>query len=199
MARPINSGANRGRENDPIEWDEAIKHAVTQSAALDLPEDEGLSQVMARIRASSNQQHAQQIKTLEKRSQGWLEWFGMLISPRPLMASMAAVLVAQLAIIVSIWPNQQLSDEYAGYRSNSQHAGIHQPFIRVSFKSDVRESDIRMLLRQAEAEIVAGPSQIGEYYLLGLKGESAGVFETLSGQAVIESIALVDQLPASGY
>lgn len=186
-----------GNERTP-DWDEVVKRAVIQTAATDLPEDEGLSRVLGRIRADNRATQASR-KPQATRGQGWLDWFAGLMAPRPVFATMAAVLVAQLAIIVSIWPNQNLSEDYAGFRSHPGQTNIEQPFIRVSFKPEATEYDMRMLLREVAVEIVAGPSQLGEYYLLAPKGEVASVRDLLASNAQIERVDLVDQLPPTGY
>lgn len=180
------------------DWEEVVKRAVIQTAATDLPEDEGLSLVLGRIRADSRSSQGRH-KPEPMPGQGWFDWFARLMAPRPVFATMAAVLVAQLAIIVSIWPDQNLSEDYAGFRSHPGQASSEQPFIRVSFKPEATEYDMRMLLREATAEIVAGPSQLGEYYLLAPKGEVASVRDVLASNAQIERVDLVDRLPPTGY
>lgn len=196
MSRQIDPSAGAaGNERTP-DWDEAVKRAVIQTAATHLPEDEGLSQVLNRIRSAN---HATQANQQAARSPGWFDWLAGLMVPRPMFATMAVLLVGQLAIILSIWPNQNLSEDYAGFRSHSDQTHIEQPFIRVSFKPSATEYDMRMLLREAAVEIVAGPSQLGEYYLLVPKGEVVSVRELLASNAQIERVDLVDQLPPSGY
>ena len=185
----------------PTDWDDAVRQAVVQTAAIDLAEDEGLDHLMGRIRATRQTQQVKPAVKKPARQSGtaWIESLFAWFSPRPMMATMAAVLVAQLAIIVSIWPNRDLPEDYAGYRSNPHAADHQQAFIRVAFRADVRESDMREALRQAEVDIVAGPSQIGEYYLLPSNGDASAAIASLQGQAAIDSIALVDRLPANAY
>lgn len=192
------SAAGAAGDDRTPDWDEVVKRAVIQTAATDLPEDEGLSRVLGRIRAG-NRTTQDSRKLQATRGEGWLDWLAGLMAPRPMFATMAAVLVAQLAIIVSIWPNQNLSEDYAGFRSHPGHANLDHPFIRISFKPEATEYDMRMLLREASAEIVAGPSQLGEYYLLVPKGEVASVRDLLASNARIEQVDLVDQLPPTGF
>ena len=198
MAQQIDPRAGAAGNGRIPDWDEVVKRAVIQTAATDLPEDEGLSRVLGRIRADNRATQASR-KPEAKRVQGWFDWITGLMAPRPMFATMAAVLVAQLAIIVSLWPNQSLPGDYAGFRSHPGQTNNEQPFIRISFKPEATEYDMRILLREAAAEIVAGPNQLGEYYLLVPKGEVESVRDVLASNAQIERVGLVDQLPPTGY
>ena len=186
-----------GNEPTP-DWDAAVKHAVIQTAATDLPEDGGLSHVLARIRAA-NPAIPVNNKLQAARSPGWFDWLAGLMAPRPMFAAMAVVLLTQFAIIASIWPNHSLPENYADFRSHQGPVNTEHPFLRVSFKPEATEYDMRMLLREITAEIVAGPSQLGEYYLLVPEGEVASVRDRLMSNMQIERVDLVDQLPHTGY
>ncbi len=71
----------------------------------------------------------------------------------------------------------------------------YDAFIRVSFRQDTRESDLRTLLRSIHAEVVAGPSQIGDYFLLVSNPEAQAALATLKSSSSIESVEIVDELP----
>ena len=58
------------------------------------------------------------------------------------------------------------------------------------------ESDLRELLRKAGAEIVAGPSQLGDYYLLVDAEKLTSTLAALRTSPKIETAEIVNALPA---
>jgi hypothetical protein len=62
------------------------------------------------------------------------------------------------------------------------------PLLRVNFKPEAREADIRLLMIEAHALIVAGPTRLGDYYL------KVGTERLPATRALIAASALVQQV-----
>jgi hypothetical protein len=84
-------------------------------------------------------------------------------------AAVALVLVQAVAIGVLAWPAREASDDRM--RGGPQDATPRGPLLRVSFRDDVREADLRRVVAGAGAEIVGGPGQIGVYLLRVREGD----------------------------
>ena len=68
-------------------------------------------------------------------------------------------------------------------------------FIRISFKPTATEREIRNALNSVHGDIVAGPSQIGEYYVLTPQAQILAHVATLKSSSVIEVVDVVKKLP----
>jgi hypothetical protein len=71
----------------------------------------------------------------------------------------------------------------------------HGPYLKVHFKPDAREADIRMLLNEVNSSLAAGPGQLGDYYLRVPEAQIAAVSHRLEGSAIVDAVAVVDALP----
>ncbi|MEP7085522.1 MAG: hypothetical protein ABI854_12345, partial [Betaproteobacteria bacterium] len=56
--------------------------------------------------------------------------------------------------------------------------------------------EVNTLLRELHAEVVSGPSQLGDYYLLVQKRTAQDALSLLQGNANVESAEFVSALPA---
>ena len=70
------------------------------------------------------------------------------------------------------------------------------PYLKVNFKSDAREADIRLLLVEVNGSLAAGPGQLGDYYVRVPAPQLAAVTEKLKASGIVDGVALVDALPA---
>jgi hypothetical protein len=161
-------------------WERLFREAVHLGADTDIADDCGLARVLARIERE------------KPRSHGWFARLGGYL--RPMLALACSVIVIQGAVIVYLWPTA--GPEYAIVRVLPLgKAGRHEPFIRVAFLPDTTEQALRVLLNSLQADVVAGPTQLGDYYLLVPPGQANTVARTLAQHGIVESTALVDKLP----
>ncbi len=157
-----------------------------------------LESVKVRIAAQGAKQNGSGVATVSPRKtllSKWKAFFG-LDSPRAAFAmgliglQFAAVSGLALHIFSGNGP-------YSEARSTSTPASpvAVTKYLRVSFKSSATEGEIRKLLNAVQGDIVAGPSQIGEYFILtsnGIVEEKKAMF---SAASVVESIEIVSKLP----
>lgn len=185
----------------PGNWNHTIRHAVHHSADLSLPENFGLGDVLARIgqheagkRADARLQAAptHPADSLMQRLFDWLR-------SGPALATACAIMLVQAGIIGELWlqageaPDEK--PEYAIVRALPGDAGSHEPFIRVSFASETTERKLRALLNTVQADVVAGPTQLGDYFLLVPAGQADAARKTLIDSGIVEEAELVHALP----
>jgi anti-sigma factor RsiW len=69
------------------------------------------------------------------------------------------------------------------------------PFLKVNFKADAREADIRMLLVEMGGSLAAGPGQLGDWYVRVSPGKANALAERLWASPIVEAVVVVDALP----
>jgi hypothetical protein len=85
-------------------------------------------------------------------------------------------------------------NEYSGVRSVGTKN--KDAYLRVNFKPDSTESDMRTLIRGLHAEIVSGPSQLGDYYLVIAPDAVRSALTALQSSKLVESAEVVNALPS---
>jgi hypothetical protein len=70
------------------------------------------------------------------------------------------------------------------------------PYLKLNFKADAREADIRMLLVEIDGSLAAGPGQLGDYYVRIPANRAATLADKAKASAIVDNVALVDALPA---
>ena len=119
----------------------------------------------------------------------WLDGFGM----KPAMAMAVAVIAIQAGFLVEMTIG---SPETAQIRALPAGTTATQgPLLKVNFKADATEADMRVLLVQVQGSIVGGPGQLGDYYLR----VPAERIDTLAVQVresrIVDAVTVVDGLP----
>lgn len=204
------TGAERDRvelalRDDPraralLEWEKSLRRSVQNDPQFDVAEDRGLSKVMQRIKAEARtapSPPASPRRTRANSTSGenaltarFREWFRW----SPALALACGVVAVQFGIIAHMTTLRGEESEYAGVRSvKARH---QDAFVRVSFKPETTEIDLRALLREVNAEIVSGPSQLGDYYLVVSAAGAPSALATLQGSANVESAEIVRELPS---
>lgn len=107
--------------------------------------------------------------------------FGM-----PLQAIAAALILAQAAVIG--WLVVQERPDYSEVRSGAPSKKERDPLLRVSFRQDAREADLRKAIADIGGDIVGGPGQIGIYIVRVRSGDPAAAAERLRASGVTELV-----------
>ena len=172
--------------NSVLHWEQAVQQAVQNDPALEIAEDRGLANVMHRIR-SEIKPAPQPARKAAPRLFEWFKW-------SPAMALACGIVVAQFGIIVHMY---QVRGEESAYSDVRTVAGKRtEAFVRVTFKSETTESELRTLLHDLHAEIVSGPSQLGDYYLIVKSKAVQSTLTTLQSSSHVESAEIVNALPS---
>jgi hypothetical protein len=151
----------------------------------------GLARVLQRIRADRAQPAPQ-------RPQHWREVLTRLLSPsllKPMAAGAMAVLALQGVLIGALI--EPRDDETSATRMVPMPVTDPGPFVKINFKPDAQESDIRMLLIEVQATLAAGPGQLGDYYLRVAEPRLSETTSRLAASPIVDGVAVVDALPGS--
>lgn len=172
-----------------LTWERMVRSAVREDPALAVAADHGLARVMQRIRSEA--------KPVSSKRDGY-GWFSDLMArfTGPTALALACGVVAvQFAVIVQIWPGEGATEGYSNERSLPGRSQKFDSFLRVSFRPDASEDNLRSLLREVHAEVVAGPSQIGDYYIVVAKANVQTALGILQASAFVESVEIANELP----
>jgi hypothetical protein len=112
----------------------------------------------------------------------------------PRFALAAALVVVQAGFIGKLLVDQrELEAAYTEVRSAAGRVQLDGTLIRVSFKADARETDIRHLLVSIGGTVVEGPSQLGDYVVKVPTERASQAAEQLVGSSVIEAAAVLGE------
>jgi hypothetical protein len=114
---------------------------------------------------------------------------------RPVFVGALAVVVVQAIVIGSLLGQRE--DESSELRAlrGSVLESNRGPFLKVSFRPDAREADIRMLLVEVGGSLAAGPGQLGDWYVRVAPDKANALAERLGASPIVEAVAVVDALP----
>lgn len=177
-----------GEARTALNWEIAMRDAVKAEAVDWEPPAHVLDSVLKRI---------ERAKPAPEPS-GFVKFFALVkeaFQTTPKFAYACAIMVVQFAVIGHLLISREDDIAYSETRSTAGAKSSLQ-FIRVMFAPASTESDLRELLRKANAEIVAGPSQLGDYYLLVEPAQITNAVTLLKGSAKIEVAEVVNALPA---
>src|SRR6185436_1892271 len=142
-----------------LDWEKSLRQAVRDDDTFEIAEDRGLAEVMQRIRAEANPAATTRNvpapaarKTKSASASRFAEWFRW----SPALAMACGIVAVQMGVIVHMYQVRGEESEYSGVRTVA--AKNKEGYLRVSFKPESTESDLRTLIRSVNAEIVSGPS-----------------------------------------
>jgi len=181
-----------------LEWERTLRRSVQSDPQSEIAEDRGLSQVMERIRAETKPAAASVTRRAPARAasgttsfgdrlRGWFAW-------SPALALACGVVAVQFGVIVHMSTQRGEESEYSGVRAIKPRS--KDAFVRVEFKPETTESSLRALLREVNAEIVSGPTQLGDYYLVVSAASAQSVLTRLHSNTNVESAEIVRELPS---
>ncbi len=125
-------------------------------------------------------------------------WLSTLV-PQPVLKPAFAAALAVVAVqgVVIVQMVAERDDESSLVRSLPAGQVAEQgPYLKVNFKSDAREAEIRMLLVQANGSLAAGPGQLGDYYVRVPAPQAETLAAQFRASAIVDGVAIVDALPA---
>jgi len=175
-----------------LDWERTVQAAVKSDPAFDVAADRGLFQTMQRIRADAPPKPT----PVRVPDAGLFARLRQAFQWSPALAMACGVVAIQFAVIGQMWLAKAEQADYSGERSVAARPQASAAFIRVAFKPESIEGDLSTLLRSLHAEIVAGPSQLGDYYLLLDKQAVQDALAALQQNTHVESAEIVDALPA---
>jgi hypothetical protein len=177
-----------------LRWHNSLQARLREDVPA-VSSEVGLDRTLQRIRSDSPQRSAPG----RAAPSSWIErvrdGFARLVPQtvlRPALAGAVAVVALQAVVIVQMGAEQDESTQLRAIKGSLVEQG---PYMKVNFKPDAREADIRLLLVQVQGSLAAGPGQLGDYYLRVPDAQSSAVSERLLASGIVDAVAVVDTLP----
>lgn len=172
---------------DELEWHRGLEQTVRQEADT-LPADAGLQKLMARVRAEAKAQPS----WLSRAAEFWAR-----LASGPALAVAAALLVAQAVVIGALLSGEQSqSSEFGQIRSVAPHGAAPLPVLQVTFKPEVMERDMRLLLVRVDGRFVDGPGQLGDYIVAVSPQRIESAKQQIEASGLANEVVVLEQAPA---
>jgi hypothetical protein len=175
-----------------LEWHRALAEKIRRRVDA-VRDDVGHAGLMAAIRA-------QQKSATVSAPASWKSWLALdrWIAPAlqmPAFAALALVVIAQGALL---YPRDYADpDGYGSTRGSaaSAAAAAKRVILKVNFKDETSEQNLRMLLINAGVHIVDGPSQLGDYVLSAPAQRAQEAREILEKSPWVNAVHVVKSAP----
>jgi len=177
-----------------LQWYRTLQDTMQRDAPA-VSAEVGLDKVMARIRGerAPARAAAKPIEpSLGERVRGWLAALAPQPLLRPALAGALAVVVVQGVVIANLATSGDDSSEIRTVKPTVVDPG---PFLKVNFKADAREADIRMLLVEINGSLAGGPGQLGDWYVRIPEARIAAAADQVKASPIVDGVARVDALP----
>jgi hypothetical protein len=176
-----------------LQWYRTLQDTMKRDAPA-VSAEVGLDKVMARIRGerAPSRAPAQQAPSFGDRVRGFLASLTPQPLLRPVLAGALAVVVVQGIVIANLATKPDESSEIRAHRPTVVDPG---PFLKVNFKADAREADIRLLLVEVDGSLAGGPGQLGDWYVRIPEARITAAADKLKTSTIVDGVARVDALP----
>lgn len=179
-----------------LRWYESLQKRLREDAPP-VSSEVGLERALSRIRtegpAPQGVRKAVQ-PSLVGRVRDWLA--AVIPQPvlRPALAGALAVVAVQAVVIGNLASDaQDAASELRAIQSSS--VAEKGPYLKLNFKPDAREADIRLLLVEVHGSLAAGPGQLGDYYVRVPASQAQALVAKLSSNPIVDGVSVVDGLP----
>jgi hypothetical protein len=179
-----------------LRWARSLQQQLHEDVVA-VSSEVGLERALQRIRAERPTEKpkaapAVMVSPLQ-RARDWLASLVPQPMRGPVLAGALAVVALQGVVIASLMSER---DEWDAIRSPKPSVIAESgPYLKVNFKADAREADIRLLLIGVQGSLAAGPGQLGDYYVRIPKAQFAAATTQLQASAIVEGVSVVDALP----
>lgn len=179
-----------------LNWCQALQAKLRDDVPA-VSSEVGLERAMRRIRSEGPAPQAARRAASPSLGERLHDWFASLLPQpllRPAFAGALAVIALQTVVIVQMVG--EAGDDASQIRAIPGASVAEQgPYLKVNFKGEAREADIRMLLVEVHGSLAAGPGQLGDYYLRIPPQQVAAVAGKLQASGIVDAVAVVDALP----
>lgn len=125
---------------------------------------------------------------LRERALAALEAILGSLTARPLQAIAATLIVAQAITIGVLMQPSRDDTEYAATRGADRTTALPTTVLQVRFKTGTTEAELRELLYRAEARILDGPDQLGDYVIAPRRGPLDALAKTLAADPHVQNV-----------
>lgn len=171
-----------------LQWHRAFAARIDEQAnAVDA--SVGLSKALVHIQAlpKSTMQTATSASFVGK-ALNWLFSGGTRLTPAFIALALTTAVTSLMVI------TREASLEHAMVRSIKQGA-LDGPLLRVNFRSNATEADMRMLLVEQGA-LVVGPTRLGDWFIKVAPERVSALRDALKGNQLVTAADVVPTLPA---
>jgi hypothetical protein len=178
-----------------LRWYESLR-AKLQEDAPAVSSEVGLERALRRIRTEGpapDRPRAAAATPWWERARDFLASLVPQAVLRPALAAAVAVVALQAVVIGQLAGGD---DESTQLRSIPGSTAEQGPYVKLNFRPDAREADIRLLLVEVQGSLAAGPGQLGDYYVRVPAARLEAATLALRASAIVERVAVVDGLPA---
>jgi hypothetical protein len=177
-----------------LNWLRSVQ-TMTQQEVVPVSAEVGMERAMQRIRGERAQATPAATTSFVERVRDWLSRMVPQPMLKPALAGALAVIALQAVVITSMVGERE---DTSLIRTPTTPINVAEQgaFVKVNFRPDATEADIRMLLIDAQANIASGPGQLGDYYVRVPAWQVDAVTALLGASAIVEGVAVVDALPA---
>jgi hypothetical protein len=180
-----------------LQWYESLQTKLREDVPA-VSSEVGMERALRRIRTEGPAPAAARrpealVASPMQRVREWLASIMPQAVLRPAFAGALAVVALQAVVIVTLIGERDDSTEMRTVKPTVIDKG---PYLKVNFKADARETDIRMLLVEVRGSLAAGPGQLGDYYVRVPEQQLAAITDKMSASEIVDSVAVVDALPA---
>lgn len=178
-----------------LKWYESLQARLREDVPA-VSSEVGMERAMKRIRGErvhkATARPAPSASTWGERAREWIA--AVLPQPvlRPVLAGALVVVVAQAVVIANLAGENDDSSQIRAVKGSVVDKG---PYLKVNFKPDAREADIRFLLVEVNGSLAGGPGQLGDWYVRIPEAQLGAVTAKLKASAIVEAVAQVDALP----
>jgi hypothetical protein len=180
-----------------LHWCKALQTKIREDVPA-VSSEVGMERALRRIRSEGPAPLAARRAASPSAMEKLRDWLASLVPQpmlRPAFIGALAVVALQTVVIVQMAGNDD--DGASEMRAIPGRTVVEQgPYLKVNFKGEAREADIRMLLVEAHGSLAAGPGQLGDYYVHVPAAQVAAVTDKFKASAIVDAVAVVDALPA---
>jgi hypothetical protein len=180
-----------------LRWARSLQQRL-QEDVVAVSSEVGMERAMQRIRAERPTEQSRATAptapvSLLQRARDWLASLVPQPMRGPVLAGALAVVALQGVVIGSLMSERDAWDSIRGAKPSV--VAESGPYLKVNFKADAREADMRLLLIGVQGSLAAGPGQLGDYYVRIPQAQLAAATAQLQASAVVEGVSVVDALP----
>jgi hypothetical protein len=188
-----------GRQFD-VEWDKAFSDQMAKKVeampalpgwertARALQAEPTAAQAVARSPRRHDASPAPAARVLDRLSDWLASTLGFAVNAQ---AVATALVVVQAGVIGMLAWQLTPGDDDGAIRAGAHDPAPRGPLLRVSFRPDLREAELRGALAAVGGEIVGGPGQIGVYLVRIREGDLSAAAQKLSATGTTELVEVV--------
>jgi hypothetical protein len=179
-----------------LQWYESLQTRLHEDVPA-VSSEIGMERALRRIRAENPAAQRSRRPATPSPLERLRDWLSSIVPQpvlRPAFAGAMAVVAVQTVLIATLVVERDDTSEIRALRAS---AVVEKgPYLKVNFKADARETDIRMLLVEVHGSLAGGPGQLGDYYIRVPEPQLPASSDKMAASAIVDSVSVVDALPA---